>query len=183
MEHEDDIHHAATEAAHAVEALPLFEDPSFWASIGLFLFLALLVWRNVPGLVTKSLDDRAEKIKSELHNAKALREEAEAKLADAKKRQAAAEADAKEIVAAAQREAEALAESAAASLKESIDRRQKLAEERIARAEAEALRDVKLAAIETASKAAEQVLTKAMAGKSGEDHFAQSLEAVKKALQ
>ncbi len=183
MEHEEELHSAATDAAYAAEALPLFEDPSFWASIGLFLFLALLVWKNVPGLITKSLDDRATKIRTELDNAKALREEAEAKLADAKKRQAEAEAEAKDIVAAAQREAEILAAAAAENLRESIERRQKLAEERIARAEAEAVRDVKIAAIDTAAKAAEKVLVDAMSGKSGDDHFAQSLEAVKKALQ
>lgn len=179
---EDEVH-AIEETAHAVESMPLLADPAFWASIAMLIFLAILVWKKVPGLMTKSLDDRAAKIQTELDNAAALRAEAEAKLADATKRQADAENDAKEIVAAAHREAETLAAAAAEKLKESIDRRQKLAEERIARAEAEAVRDVKLAAIETASKAAEQVLTEAMSGKSGEDHFAASLEAVKKALQ
>lgn len=173
----------AADAAHGASSLAWLEDPGVWAAVGLFLFLALLVWKNVPGIVTKSLDDRASKIKSELDNAKALREEAEAKLADAKKRQAEAESDAREIVAAAEREAEALATAAAANLEESIARREKLVEERIARAEADAVRDIKLAAIEAASKAAEKVLSDSMSGKSGEDHFAQSLEAVKKALQ
>lgn len=179
---EDEVH-AVEEAAHVAESLPLLEDPAFWASMGMLIFLAILVWRKVPALLTKSLDDRAAAIQSELDNAKALREEAEAKLEDAKKRQAAAEADAKEIVTAAQREAEILAAAAAENLEASIQRRQKMAEERIARAEAEAVRDVKLAAIETASKAAEQVLIESMSSKSGDDHFAQSLEAVKKALQ
>ncbi len=181
MEHEEALHEAASEAAIV---LPTWlEDPGVWASVALFIFIGILVWKKVPGLLTKSLDDRAATIQSELDNAKALREEAEAKLADAKKRQSEAEADAKEIVAAAQREAEALAATAAENLKDSIERRQKMAEERIARAEAEAVRDVKLAAVETASKAAEKVLVDAMSGQAGDDHFAQSLEAVKKALQ
>lgn len=183
MEHEE-AGYAASEAAYGASGLQVWlEDPSVWASVALFIFLGILLWKNIPGILTKSLDDRAAKIQSELDNAKALREEAEAKLADAKRRQAEAEADAKEIVAAAQREAETLAATAAENLKDSITRREKMAEERIARAEAEAIRDVKMAAIDTASKAAEKVLTDAMAGKSGADHFAQSLEAVKKALQ
>ena len=102
--------------------------------------------------IAKGLDDRAAKIRSELDNATALRKEAEAKLADAERRQSEAEASAKEIVETARREAAQFAADASAALTERIKLREKLAEERIARAESEAVRDVRMAAVETASQ-------------------------------
>ena len=95
---------------------------------------------------------------------------------------AKAEADAKAIVEAARREAAQLAATASVTLADKLTRREKQAEDRIARAEADALRDVKLAAIDTASTAAALILTEQFSGKSGAGHFAASLESVKKAL-
>jgi F-type H+-transporting ATPase subunit b len=159
-----------------------FSDAHTWAGIGLAIFVVLLFILKVPASLGKSLDDRAAKIGADLASAEALRKEAEAKLAQAAARQAQAESDAKEIVEAARREAASLATQAQDSLADKLARREKLAEERIARAEADAMREVKLAAIDTASKAATRILTEELVGKAADDNFAASLEAVKKAL-
>jgi F-type H+-transporting ATPase subunit b len=98
------------------------------------------------------------------------------------KRAAEAEADAAAIVANARREAEQLAVQAEAALVSRIASREKLAEERIARAESDAIRDVKLAAVNTASRAASAILTEQLSGKGGDDEFAKGLAAVTKAL-
>lgn len=158
-------------------------DPTFWALIGLIIFALLVVYvMKAPKTVTKALDDRAALITAELAAAEALRAEAEAKLAEAKARQAAAEAEAAEIVEAARREAAQLADESSKSLADRIALREKLAQERIARAESDAIREVKLTAIDTASKAAAAILTEQLAGKAADDHFAASLASVKKAL-
>ena len=158
-------------------------DPVTWTGTGLVIFLAaVFIFVKPQKAIAKSLDDRASKIRSELDSATALRKEAEAKLADAERRQAEAEASAKEIVELARREAQQFAKDASAALNERIKLREKLAEERIARAEAEAVRDVRLAAVDTASKAAAQILTETLVGKAADDHFAASLEKVTKAL-
>lgn len=180
-----DAHGAA--ADHAAGALPVIgpfdlNDPAFWAFVGLVIFIGLIIYMKVPASVTKSLDDRATKITSELAAAEALRKEAEAKLAEVQKRAAEAEAEAKGIVEAARREADQLAAAASAALTDRIARREKMAEERIARAESEAVRDVKLAAVETASKAAAAILTEQLTGKAADDEFAKSLAAAAKAL-
>jgi F-type H+-transporting ATPase subunit b len=158
-------------------------DPVTWTGTGLVIFLLVVFILVKPHkVVAKSLDERSSKIRSELDNATALRKEAEAKLADAERRQAEAEASAKEIVEIARREAEQFAKDASAALSDRIKLREKLAEERIGRAEAEAVRDVRLAAVDTASKAAAQILTETLVGKAADDHFAASLEKVTKAL-
>ncbi len=169
------------------EALPTFgpfdlNDPTFWAFVGLLIFIGLIIYMKVPKTITKSLDDRAAKITSELAAAEALRREAEAKLADVQKRASEAEADAQAIVANARREADQLAVAAEAALASRIASREKMAEERIARAEADAIRDVKLAAVQTASRAASAIISEQLAGKAGDDEFAKGLAAVTKAL-
>lgn len=172
------------ETAPAADGMAVFwSDPATWAGVGLIIFLGIVFFVvKAHKSILKSLDDRAAKITSELAAAEALRIEAEKKLADAQKRATESEAEAKEIVAAARREAQQLASAATVALQDKLVLREKQATERIARAEADAVRDVRVAAIDAASRAAAVILTEQLTGKTADDHFAASLETVKKAL-
>jgi F-type H+-transporting ATPase subunit b len=181
------IAHLTAAPAHDAAKLPVFgpfdlNDPTFWALVGLIIFLGIVIYMKVPGAITKSLDARAAKISSELTAAEALRKEAEAKLAEVQRRAAEAEGEARGIVEAARREAAQLAATAEAALVARIASREKMAEERITRAEADAIRDVKIAAVETASRAATAILTEQLTGKAGDDEFAKGIASVTKAL-
>ena len=57
-------------------------DASFWALVALVLFFALIMYIKVPGFVTKALDDRSDKIRGDLEEARRLREEAQQLLAE-----------------------------------------------------------------------------------------------------
>jgi len=85
---------------------------TFWALIGLLLFIAVLVYYKVPALLNRFLDKRAELIRSELDEARRTREEAQELLAVYQAKREQAEKEAKEIIAAAKREAELLAKDA-----------------------------------------------------------------------
>ena len=132
--------------------------PEFWVAIAFLGFVGLLVYYKVPALVGKMLDDRAAGIARDLDEARRLREEAEALLAEYKGKTRAAEDEAKSIVDQARREAEVLTNETRQSLAEMLERRTKLAEEKIARAEAQAIADVRSAAIETAVAASQRIL-------------------------
>lgn len=173
---------AGHEAAAGFDFNELIVDPAFWAAIGLVIFFGIIVYMKVHRQVLGLLDKRAEKIAADIKNAEELRQLAEAKLEAAKTRQIEAEAEAKEIIEAAKREANQLAADASKNLAETIARRQKLAEDRISRAEADAMREVRMAAVDAASKAAETLLAQQLAGKGGEALYAASLDTVKKAL-
>lgn len=178
--------HAADAAIHAADAAhassSFFADPTFWATVAVAIFLLVLVWQKVPGALAKSLDERADKIKDELDNARKLREQAQALLSDAEKRQAEADADAQQIIADAKTEASQMVEDARAELKEKIARREKAAEERIARAEADATQQVRQAAADAASRAAAALMGDNLKGPAAKAQFADGLEQVKKAL-
>jgi F-type H+-transporting ATPase subunit b len=139
-------------------------DPVFWVMIAFFAFLALLVYYRVPGMIGKALDARADAIRKELDEARRLRDEAQALLADYRRRSREAENEAKAILEQAKREGEALAAETHKSLAESVERRTRLAEEKIARAEAQALSEVKASAVDNAIAAAEKILKARAAG-------------------
>lgn len=179
-----DAAHSMSEAAsetvhHATGLDAIFGDPTFWATIAVLIFLGILVWKKIPDVIGKSLDDRAKKISDELDHARILREKAQAALAEAERRQTEAEADAREIVEAAKREAKDFAEQSKADLEERMARREKMAADRIARAEVEATQQVRAAAAEAASSAAAAIMQDSA---DTSKTFAAGLEEVKKAL-
>ncbi len=142
-------------------------DPVFWVMIAFFGFIALVLYYRVPGMVTKALDARADAIRNELDEARRLRDEAQGLLADYQRKSREAESEAKAILEQARREAEALAAETNKSLHELVERRTKLAEEKIARAEAQALSEVRASAVESAIAAAEKILKTRAAGATG----------------
>ncbi|EJF85800.1 F0F1 ATP synthase subunit B [Candidatus Bartonella washoeensis] len=133
---------------------------TFWAFVGLVLFLALLVYFKVPSMAVHHLDARAKRIKDELDEALRLREEAQELLAEYQRKHAEAEKDAQEIIAAAKREVEAVISEARTKAEEYVKNRNKLAEQKIAQAEADAVRMVSSSAIDLAISAARTLIAK-----------------------
>ena len=132
---------------------------TFWATVGLVLFLALVVYLKVPGMLAKSLDERAGRITNELAEAKRLRAEAQALLVEYQKKRKDAEAEAANIVAAAEREAEMLTAEAKQKTDEFVARRTALSEQKIKQAETDAISSVRATAVDIAIAAAESVIT------------------------
>ncbi|MBN9031186.1 F0F1 ATP synthase subunit B [Rhizobium sp. YJ-22] len=135
-------------------------DATFFALVGLVLFLALIVYLKVPGMVAKSLDARADEIRNELAEAKRLREEAQHLLAEYQRKRKEAEAEAAGIVASAEREAQALTAEAKQKTEEFVARRNALSEQKIKQAETDAINAVRSAAVDLAIAAAENVIAK-----------------------
>ena len=145
------------------------QDPTFWVAVGTVLFILLLLYQGVPKLVGKMLDDRAAGIKSELDEAKRLREEAEVLLKQYRAKTANAEQEAKAIVDAAKESAERMTSDLRLQLQQQIERRGKVAEQKIAQAEAEAIAEVRAAATAAATTAAASVIGKGMTEAKGDD--------------
>lgn len=154
-------------------------DSTFWALVGLILFFAVIVYFKVPRTVTKALDDRSETIRNELSEARRLREQASQILADTQKKRRDAEAEAEEIVAAAKREADNLSADAERKTTEYVERRTALAEQKIGQAEAQAVAEVKAAAVEVATAAAAHLLGQKVSGDTQDQMFQSSLDEVR----
>ena len=157
-------------------------DATFFAFVGLVLFLALIVYLKVPGMMAKSLDDRADQIRNELAEAKRLREEAQHLLAEYQRKRKEAEAEAANIVAAAEREAEMLTTEARKKTEEFVANRTALSEQKIKQAEADAMKAVRSAAVDLAIAAAESVLAKKADGSVQSGLFNDAVNEVKTRL-
>lgn len=137
-------------------------DTNIVVAIAFVIFVGFLVYAGVPGKIGKLLDDRADKIKADLAEARALREEAQQILASYERKQQEVEQLAAEIVSKAKAEAQMNADAAKADLAASIERRIASAKDQIASAEAGAVREVKDRAVEVAIAAAQDVISTQM---------------------
>jgi F-type H+-transporting ATPase subunit b len=157
----------------------MLASAEFWVAVSFVVFIAILMKAGVPGLITKSLDDRADAIRKELDEARRLREEAQRLLADYQRKQREADEEAKAIIEQARREAESLAAATQKSLAESVARRTKLAEDKIARAEAQAVGEVRSAAVDLAIAAAERIIAGKATGATGANLVDQGIRDLK----
>ncbi|RMF39078.1 MAG: F0F1 ATP synthase subunit B, partial [Alphaproteobacteria bacterium] len=83
----------------------MWESPEFWVAVAFVIFVAA-TFRPLYRQAAAALDARAARIKNEIDEAQALREEAQALLAEYKRRQRAALKEAEEILEHARGEAE-----------------------------------------------------------------------------
>ncbi len=133
-------------------------DESFWVAVAFAGFIGVAIYFKLPGMITKLLDERAEKIRNDLDEAQRLREEAQALFADYQRKTRNAAKEAEDIVAHAEAEAKRHAEQASKDLADLMERRTAQAEAKIAQAEAQAVQDVRAAAVDLAVNAARRVM-------------------------
>ena len=162
--------------------MSLLLEAETWVAISFLIFAGILVYVGVPKLILNALDERGRRIKTELDEARRLKEEAHKLLAEYQGKQKEAEAEAEAIIASAKAEAERSAAEAKAKVEEFVARRTKMAETKIAQAEAQALADVRAAAAEAAVAAAEKILTESVKGKVADDLIARGIADVKTKL-
>ncbi|RDV03640.1 ATP F0F1 synthase subunit B [Undibacter mobilis] len=160
----------------------LLAEAETWVAVAFVIFLGVLVYIGVPKLIAKALDDRAARIKAELDDARKLKEEAAALLAEYQRKRSAAEAEAESIIAGAKDEAVRMAAEAKAKIEEFVARRTKMAEAKIAQAEAQATADVRAAAADAAVAAAEKILAAETKGALAGELIAKGIEDVRKKL-
>jgi F-type H+-transporting ATPase subunit b len=135
----------------------MMSDPKFWVAVSFFLFI-IIAWKPLIMRFAKALDARGEKIRTEIDEAQKLRVEAEAMLKRAQAAREAAEREAEALLAHAREEAARMGEAARADLDAALKRREKMALDRIAAAEAEASAAVRAAAADVAVTAARSLI-------------------------
>ena len=157
-------------------------EPEFWVAVSFFIFVGVLVYFGVYKKIASLLDTRALLISKELEEARRLREEAEKVLADYRRKLGDVETEVDNITALAAKQAETLTAETRQSLKEYFDRRIKLAEEKIARAEMEAVRELRSDAVEIAIAAAQKLIAAKLTPDRAKKLVSESIKALKSKL-
>jgi F-type H+-transporting ATPase subunit b len=162
--------------------MEFLHEAEFWVLVAAVIFVAA-VGKKVARAVTGGLDARSVRIRGELDEARRLREEAEKLVAEYRAKENDAKADAEAIVAHAKEEAERIAAQAARDLEQALERRQRMAEERIAQAEAKALDEVRAVAIDVAIAAAREVIVAEIDEKRGNTLIDEAIVALPQRLR
>jgi F-type H+-transporting ATPase subunit b len=157
-------------------------EPETWVALAFVVFVAGLGYLGVHRMIAKSLDERSGRIKAELDEARKLKDEAAALLAQYQRKRQEAEGEAQEIIAGAKAEAERMAAEAKVKIEEFVARRTKMAETKIAQAEAQAAADVRSAAADAAVAAAEKILTQETKGSLAAELISKGIEDIRKKL-
>ena len=157
-------------------------DATFFALVALVLFLGIVFWAGAHKKAGAALDARAAQIDKDISDARKLREDAEALLAEYKQKKLDAEKEAAGIISQAKSDAAAYSEDAKKKLADALIRRTKQAENKIAQAEAAAVKEVRGAATDRAIAAAAALIADGAKGKGGEKLIAESIAAVKNRL-
>ena len=141
--------------------MEIFGSPEFWVLIAFIIFV-VLVAKPVGRRLSATLDQRSARIKATLDQAQRLRDEAQALLAENQRRQRDAVKEAADILAHARDEAVRLKREATSHFEAATARREKLALEKIAQAEAQAVAEVRGQAVDLAMAATTRLLGEAM---------------------
>jgi F-type H+-transporting ATPase subunit b len=155
--------HASTEAhggaaAHHEEPTAFGLTPPAWIALAMIAVLAILIWKRVPALIGKALDKKIQGIREQLDEAAKLRGEAEALKAEYEARSAQAGAEAATMLERARAEADSIVSKAEADAAALVERRTRMAEDKIAAAERAALDEVRTKAARAAAAAAETLI-------------------------
>ena len=130
---------------------------TFWVTVAVLLFLLVFGMRILRG-INGGLDSRAAGIRATLDEAQRLRREAEVMLQDAERRQKDAIETAGRLMAEASTRAARLSAELAREATEANERREKVVTDRIAAAQAAAIREVRAAATDLAVGAVARLL-------------------------
>ncbi|MBN9149018.1 MULTISPECIES: ATP F0F1 synthase subunit B [unclassified Nitrobacter] len=160
----------------------MFAEPETWVAIAFLILMGVFAYVGVHRTVLSALDRRSARIKSELDDARRLKDEATKLLADYRARHASAEREAQDIIASAKAEAERIAAEAKGKMEDFVARRTKTAESKIALAEAQAVADVRSAAADAAVAAASAILSKSVKGQVADDLLAKGVSEVRAKL-
>lgn len=149
----------AETTTHEVEPTSLGLNAEQWVWVGITIFLLLAVFvGKLPKQIATALDAKIADVRKQLDEAKALRAEAEALLAETRARQEAAGRDAAAILAHAKAEAEDLVKTAKADADALVERRTRMAEDKIGAAERAAAADLRARVATISAQAAKTVI-------------------------
>jgi F-type H+-transporting ATPase subunit b len=160
----------------------MFAEPEFWVATGFVILMCVFAYVGVHRTVLTTLDHRRDRIKSELDDARRLKDEAAKLLAEYRARGASAEREAQDIVTAAKAEAERIAAEAKTKMEDFVARRTKTAEGKIALAEAQAIADVRSAAADAAVAAATSIMSQSVKGQIADDLMSKGIAEVRAKL-
>lgn len=156
-------------------------DPEFWAAVS-FCVLIFAIFRPVGKMIAAALDKRTATIATELAEARRLREEAQTLLALYQQKQAESIREAEAMLAHTRENAERMAHQGQADLSASLEKRMRMATDKIAQAERQAVQEVRAHVVDIALASARALLKDHLSSSESQALIARTTEELKQKL-
>jgi len=143
---------------HEAEPTAFMLNPGGWVALAMIVIFALLAWKKVHHAIGRALDSKIELIRNQLTEAESLRKEAEALKAEYEAKAKSVDKDRKALLERARHEAEEIVAKAKTDAELLIERRGRMAEDKIAAEERAAVDQVRAAAADAAARAARRLI-------------------------
>src|SRR5436305_8244761 len=134
-------------------------NPGGWVALAMLVVFAIMIWKKVPAAIGKALDSKIALIRDQLAEAEGLRKEAEALKAEYEAKAVSADKDRAALLDRARHEADEIVAKAQTDAEALIERRTRMAEDKIAAEERAALEQLRATAADAAAKAAARLIT------------------------
>ena len=151
------VEHVGAPEHHALPTALGLDAPQ-WIALAMVVVFAILIWKRVPALIGRALDSKIAAIRAQLDEAAQLRKEAEAIKAEYVAKSAQADSEAATLLDRARAEAEGIVRQAESDASALVERRGRMAEDKIAAAERAALDQVRAKTAKAAAAAAESLI-------------------------
>lgn len=143
---------------HKVDPKALGFDATMLVGLAMAVVIGLMLLKKVPAAIGRALDGKIAVIRAQLDEAATLRKEAEQLKAEYQARAAASEQEVAAMMERARHEAEAIRTKAEADAAALVERRTRMAEDKIAAEERAALQQLRATAADAAAMAAARII-------------------------
>lgn len=162
-----------------IEALQ--HDTNLWVLLSFLVFLGVVLKFGWSAII-KTLDDKIESIKKEVETAEALRVEAQEMRAQYQRKQRDTEQEIQDFLKAAETRAQKLKEKMETEFQNSLERKQRQHEERIAQMKTDAINSIKNYTASLTISATQEVIEKTMTAETEKEIYNTSLKSLPRAL-
>ena len=145
------------ESGHG-EATALGLDAGGWVAVAMLVVFGIFLWQKVHHAVARALDGKIALIRDQLAEAESLRKEAEALKAEYEKKAKSADKDREALLERAKHEADEIVAKAKTDAVALVERRTRMAEDKIAAEERAAVGQLRAAAADAAAKATARLI-------------------------
>ena len=117
-------------------------DAAFWVAISFIIFCLMLIYKKIPQLINKLLEDKINEIKSEIENTKNLKIESEQLLKKYKDKIQDAHKESKDILASEKKDAENFIKESESKFEQLMINKKKSLDQKLEQMKIRAIKDI-----------------------------------------
>jgi F-type H+-transporting ATPase subunit b len=133
-------------------------DATFWVAISFVIFCLIIIYKKIPQIINNLLDNKINEIKSEIDNAKNLKNESEQLLQKYKNKIEAAHAESHNIVNSEKKETEIFIKESENKFEQLIVNKKKSLEQKLDQMRVKAIKDIQNISNKIALEAVKKII-------------------------